>query len=81
MYGGDGSFTTAGGYKALPPVPAVQDVANEIGPGYGFWATTGAGAFRLTSYAVMRKAGLVNGFQRARKTLVLSESLETPGQD
>ena len=33
MYAGDGSFTTAGGYKALPPVPAVQDVANEIGPG------------------------------------------------
>ena len=74
MYAGDGSFTTAGGYKALPPVPAVQDVANEIGPGYGFWATTGAGAFRLTSYAVIRKAGLVNGFQRARETLVLSES-------
>ena len=74
MFWAYGSFTTAGGYKALPPVPAVQDVANEIGPRYGFWATTGAGAFRLTSYAVMRKAGLVNGCQRARETLVLSES-------
>jgi hypothetical protein len=74
MFGGQGSFTTAGGYKALPPVPAVQAVANEIGLGYGFWAATGAREFRLTWYAVMRKAGLVNGFQRVRDTLVLSES-------
>src|SRR5260370_656492 len=74
MFGGDGSFTTAGGYKALPPIPAVQDIANEIGPGYGLWAATGAREFRLTSYAVMRKAGLVNGFQRVRDALVLSES-------
>ena len=29
MYGGDGSFTTGGRYKALPPISAVQDVANE----------------------------------------------------
>ena len=74
MFGGHGSFTTAGGSKALPPVPAVQEVANEIGPGYGLWAATGTREFRLTWYAVVRKAGLVNGFQRVRDTLVLSES-------
>ena len=33
MYGADGSFTTGGSYKVLPSVPAVQDVANELGPG------------------------------------------------
>ena len=74
MFGGQGSFTTAGGYKALPPATAIQEVANEIGPGYGLWAATGPREFSLTSYAVMRKAGLVNGFQRVRDTLVLSES-------
>ena len=74
MFGGQGSFTTAGGYKALPPATVVQEVANEIGPGYGLWAATGPREFGLTSYAVMRKAGLVNGFQRVRDTLILSES-------
>ena len=35
MYGSDGSFNTAGGYQALPPVAAVQEVGTELGPGYG----------------------------------------------
>ena len=74
MFAGDGSFTTGVGYKALPPIPVVQDVATEVGPGYGRWATTGDREFRLTFYAVMRKAGLVNGFQRVQDTLALSES-------
>jgi len=73
-YGGDGSFITAGGYKALPPISAVQDVATELGPGYGGWVATGEGQIRLTFYSVMWKAGLVNGYQRVRDTLVLSES-------
>jgi hypothetical protein len=42
MYGGDGDFTTAGGYKALPPAAAVQGVANEVGPGFGRWAAKSA---------------------------------------
>ena len=58
MYGSDGSFTTAGGYKALPAIPAVQEVATELGPGYGRWAATGDREFRLTFYSVMWKAGL-----------------------
>ena len=74
MFDGDGSFTTASGYNALPPIPAVQDLANEVDPAFGRWASTGAREFRLTSYAVMRKAGRVNGFQRVQDTLVLSES-------
>ena len=57
MFGGDGSFTTGVGYKTLPPLPVVQDVATEVGPGYGRWAATGDREFRLTFYAVMRKAG------------------------
>jgi hypothetical protein len=74
MYSGDGSFNTTGGYKALPSIPAVQDVATEIGPGYGQWAATGDREFRLTYYCVMWRAGLVNGFQRVQDTLVLAES-------
>ena len=74
MFGGDGSFTTGVGYKALPPIPVVQDVATDVGPGYGRWAATGDREFRLTFYAVMRKAGEVAGFQRVQDTLVLSES-------
>src|SRR6516162_9425712 len=74
MFGGDGSFTAGVGYKALPPIPVVQDVATEVGPGYGRWAATGDKGFRLTFYAMMRKAGAGAGFQRVQVTLVLSES-------
>jgi hypothetical protein len=74
MYSGDGSFNTTGGYKALPAIPAVQEVASEIGLGYGQWAATGDREFRLTYYSVLWKAGLVNGFQRVQDTLVLTES-------
>jgi hypothetical protein len=74
MYGADGSVTTGGRYKALPGSSAVQDVANELGPGYGRWAAAGDREFRLTFYSVMWKACLVNGYQRVQDTLVLSES-------
>ena len=75
MYSGDGSFNTTGGYKALPSIPAVQDVATEIGLGYGqSWPATSDRKFRLTYYCVLWKAGLVNGFQRVQDTLVLAES-------
>jgi hypothetical protein len=74
MYGADGSFTTGGSYEALPSVPAVQDVANELGTGYGRWAATNDREFRLTFYSVMWKAGLMTGYQRVQDTLVLSES-------
>ncbi|HTG62481.1 MAG TPA: hypothetical protein VMG63_24120, partial [Terriglobia bacterium] len=74
MFGGDGSFTTGVGYKALPAVSALQDVVTELGPGYGRWAATGDREFRLTFYAVMRNAGEGAGFQRVQETLVLSES-------
>jgi len=74
MFGGDGSFTTGVGYKALPAISALQNVATDVGPGYGRWAATGDREFRLTFYSVMRKAGEVAGFQRVQVTLVLSES-------
>jgi len=74
MFAGDGSFNTTGGYKALPSIPAVQEVATEIGLGYGQWAATSDRKFRLTYYCVLWKAGLVNGFQRVQDTFVLAES-------
>ena len=74
MYGDDGSVTTGGRYKALPPGSAVQDVADELGLGYGRWAATSDREFRLTFYSVMWKAGLVTGYQRVQDTLVLSEA-------
>jgi hypothetical protein len=74
MYSGDGSFNTTGGYKALPSIPAVQDVATEIGLGCGRWAATSDREFRLTYYCVLWRAGLVSGFQRVQNTSVLTES-------
>jgi hypothetical protein len=74
MCGSDGSFTTCGGYKALPPVPAVQEVGTEASPGYGRWVAAGDRKFRLTFYAIMWQEGLGNGFQRVQETLALSES-------
>jgi hypothetical protein len=50
MFGGDGSFITGVGYKALPAISALQHVATEVGPGYGRWAATGDREFRLTFY-------------------------------
>jgi len=74
MYGDDGSVTTGGRDKALPPGSAVQDVADELGPGYGWSVATTGREFRLTFYSVMWKAGLVTGYQRVQETLVLSEA-------
>jgi hypothetical protein len=74
MFGGDGSFTTVGGYKALPAAPAIDEVATELGPGYGRWASMGNRGFQLTFYSPLWKAGLVNGFVRVQDTLTLSES-------
>ena len=41
MFRGDGSFIKCVGYKALPAIAALQEVATELGPGYGRWAATG----------------------------------------
>jgi len=73
MYGGDGSFTTCGGYKALPSIPVVQEVGTEASPGYGRWAATGDRELRLTFYGIIWKEGLGNGYQRVQETLVVSE--------
>ena len=73
MYGSDGSFTTCGGYKTLPPVPAVQEVGTEASPGYGRWAATGDREIRLTFYALIWKEGHGNGYQRVQATLAMSE--------
>jgi hypothetical protein len=73
IVGEDGSQTLSGGSTA-PPVPAVQVVANEIGPSFGQFVRTGDKEFRLTTYAVMWKAGQVNGFQRLQTRQTLSES-------
>jgi hypothetical protein len=74
LYGEDGEFITAGGYKALPPVVAVRDLSNEIGPGFGRWIATDPSEFKLTIYSVLWKNGLVNGFQRVHEHVVFSDS-------
>jgi hypothetical protein len=79
MYGRDGSFTTGGGYKAVPSIPAVQEVGTEASPGYGRWAAAGDRELRLTFYAIMWKEGLGNGYQRVQETLVLWEGDEYTG--
>ena len=79
MYGGDGSFTTCGGYKALPSIPVVQEVGTEASPGYGRWAATGDRELRLTFYGIIWKEGLGNGYQRVQETLVLWEGDEYTG--
>jgi hypothetical protein len=33
----NGSFIKGVGYKALPAIAALQEVATELGPGYGRW--------------------------------------------
>jgi hypothetical protein len=76
IFSRDGSFTTSVGPRALPPIRAVQDIATELGSGYGQWVVTAKREFRLTFYSVMWKAGLVNGYQRVEDTLVLSETGE-----
>jgi len=48
MFRGDGSFIKCVGYKALPAIGALQEVATKLGPGYGRWVATGnVGEFRL----------------------------------
>jgi hypothetical protein len=73
MYSSDGSFTTCGGYKALPPIAAIQEVGTEASPGYGRWAATSDREIRLTFYAIIWKEGLGNGYQRVQETLAMSE--------
>ena len=72
IFGGDGSFTTTGNTKfSLAPL---QSLADQRGPGYGRWAQTDGGEFKLTFYAVLWKEGEVNGYLRVRSTMNLSES-------
>ena len=73
MFGGDGSFTTTLGTK-LPPVPPFPGFADERGPGYGRWVQTGDREFKLTFYSILWKEGVVNGYQRVRSTMTLSDS-------
>lgn len=69
IFGGDGSFTTTGNTNV-----SVPGFADQRGPGYGRWAQTGDREFKLTFYDVLLKEGQVNGYQRIRSTMILSES-------
>ena len=73
IFGGDGSFITAGNTKFLL-APPNQDLADKRGPGYGRWAQTGDREFKLTFYAVLLKEGEVNGYLRVHSAVKLSES-------
>lgn len=73
IFAGDGSFTTTLSTK-LPPVPPFPGFADERGPGYGRWVQTGDREFKLTFYSILWKEGVVNGYQRVRSTMILSDS-------
>jgi hypothetical protein len=73
IFSGDGSYSCNSDQK-LPPVPAIQLIGTEMGPGQGRWTRTGAREFRLTFYAVIWKEGVVNGFHRLQSTITLSEN-------
>ena len=53
MYSAEGGVVTGDSYSVLPPIPAVQDFANELGTGYGGWVAANDREFRLTFYSVM----------------------------
>ena len=63
--------------RRVPPLPAIQAVAADMGPAYGRWAKTGDREFQLTFYAAMwNKEGVISGFHRIQSTIVLAESGE-----
>jgi hypothetical protein len=72
-FSGDGSYTCNSDQK-LPPIPAIQAIGGEMGPGQGRWVRTGSREFRLTFYAVLWKEGVVNGFHRLQSTIILPEN-------
>lgn len=69
IFSGDGSFSTTGNTKI-----SLARLGDQRGPGYGRWAQTGDREFELTFYAVLLKEGEVNGYQRVRSTMILSDS-------
>jgi len=73
IFGQDGSFTTTGSTK-FSLAPPNQGLGDERGPGYGRWAQTSDGEFKLTFYAVLLKGGDVNGYLRVHSTMILSDS-------
>jgi hypothetical protein len=53
---------------------AVSWLCGRAGTGYGRWVQTGDGEFKLTFYSILWKEGVVNGYQRVRSTMILSDS-------
>jgi hypothetical protein len=73
LFSRDGTFTTTID-TALPPIPAVQALGSVLGPGYGQWRRISPLRFRLVFYAPILSNGVVNGFQRIRDTITLSDT-------
>jgi hypothetical protein len=73
LFARDGAFTTTID-TALPPIPAVQALGSVLGPGYGQWRRISPLRFRLVFYAPILNNGIVNGFQRIRDTITLSDA-------
>jgi hypothetical protein len=73
IFGQDGSFSTTGNTK-FSLAPPNQGLGDQRGPGYGRWAQTGDGEFKLTFYLPLLKEGEVSGYMRVRCTISLSES-------
>jgi hypothetical protein len=59
-----------------PPIPAVQNLGNQISAGVGVWVRIGDGQFRATQMQLIFKNGVPGGVQRTRVTLTLNDTLD-----
>jgi hypothetical protein len=74
-FSSDGLTTTMAN-AATPPIPAVQNLGNQISGGLGEWVRIGDKQFRFTQIQLIFKNGVPGGFQRTRVTLTLSDTLD-----
>lgn len=74
-FSSDGLITTVAN-AATPPIPAVQNLGNQISGGLGEWVRIGDKQFRFTQMQLIFKNGVPGGFQRTRVTLTLNDSLD-----
>lgn len=72
LFGRDGTFTGQGG--TLGPPPPAQTLGNQTGQAVGQWEQVSAREFQLVAYNPILMNGAVNGFQRVRVRIILSET-------
>jgi hypothetical protein len=73
-YGSDGTVISIG-TSAVSPVPAIQNLGNQLSGAVGNWAPLGNGQFMETIIALIFKDGVPGGFQRVRVIIKLDQTL------